>query len=187
MALETGTYISDLVSTNPASGDNVSQGDDHIRLLKSTVKQTFPNISGAVTPTHTQINNALADFVEGTFTPVISGTTAAGTGTYTTQTGVYSRVADVIFFTINLVWTEHTGTGNMRIDGLPVAGKSGVSQPVTTVVSEITVNSGNILVARVSAGQAIVALSQSPTGGGVLSSVPMDTAGTLQITGLYFV
>lgn len=56
MALETGTYISDLVSTNPTSNDPKSQGDDHIRLLKSTVKATFPNVTNAVTPTHTELN-----------------------------------------------------------------------------------------------------------------------------------
>lgn len=56
MGLETATYISDLVSTNPAAGDAKSQGDDHIRLVKSTVKATFPNVSGAVTATHTELN-----------------------------------------------------------------------------------------------------------------------------------
>ena len=56
MALETGTYISDLVSTNPVSNDPKNAGDDHLRLLKSTIKATFPNISGAVTPTHTELN-----------------------------------------------------------------------------------------------------------------------------------
>ena len=56
MSLESATYISDLVSTNPAAGDLKSQGDDHLRLIKSTVKATFPNVSGAVTPTHTELN-----------------------------------------------------------------------------------------------------------------------------------
>lgn len=56
MALETGTYISDLVSTNPVSTDGLTQADDHLRLIKSTVKATFPNITGAVTPTHTELN-----------------------------------------------------------------------------------------------------------------------------------
>lgn len=60
MALETGTYISDLVSTNPVSNDPKNAGDDHLRLLKATIKATFPNISGAVTPTHTELN-----FVDG--------------------------------------------------------------------------------------------------------------------------
>lgn len=54
--LETGTYISDLVVTNPTSSDLASTADDHMRLIKSTVKTTFPNVSGAVTPTHTELN-----------------------------------------------------------------------------------------------------------------------------------
>lgn len=56
MALETGTYISDLVATNPAAGDSPSQGDDHLRLLKALLLATFPGITGAVTPTHTELN-----------------------------------------------------------------------------------------------------------------------------------
>jgi len=59
MALEdlTGTkYLDDLVATNPAAGDNVSEGDDHIRGIKNVLKTTFPNIDGAVTPTDTEIN-----------------------------------------------------------------------------------------------------------------------------------
>lgn len=56
MALETATYISGLVSTNPLSSDPKSQGDDHLRLIKSTILATFPNITGAVTATHTELN-----------------------------------------------------------------------------------------------------------------------------------
>ena len=56
MGLETGTYIDSLNSSNPAAGDPVNEGDDHIRLVKSTVKATFPNISGAVSSTHTELN-----------------------------------------------------------------------------------------------------------------------------------
>ena len=56
MGLETGTYISDLNSSNPVAGDPVNEGDDHLRLVKSTVKATFPSITGAVTATHTELN-----------------------------------------------------------------------------------------------------------------------------------
>lgn len=59
MALETGTYISDLVATNPTGSDALAFADDHLRLVKQTIKNTFPNISGAVTKTHTQINNTV--------------------------------------------------------------------------------------------------------------------------------
>ena len=59
MALEdlTGTkYLDDLVATNPAAGDNVSDGDDHIRGIKNVLKTTFPSIDGAITATDTELN-----------------------------------------------------------------------------------------------------------------------------------
>ncbi len=56
MGLETGTYIDSLNSSNPTATDAVSEGDDHLRLIKSTVKATFPNLSNAVTSTHTELN-----------------------------------------------------------------------------------------------------------------------------------
>lgn len=57
MPLEAATYISDLVSTNPAVADASNQGDDHIRLVKAVVKATFPNVNGAVTMTPAQLNS----------------------------------------------------------------------------------------------------------------------------------
>lgn len=57
MPLESVTFISDLVVTNPVNAtDQVAQGDDHIRNIKSALLATFPNITGAVTPTHTELN-----------------------------------------------------------------------------------------------------------------------------------
>lgn len=56
MALETGTYINSLNAANPAATDGLSQADDHLRLIKSTIKSTFPNLSGPVTATQTQLN-----------------------------------------------------------------------------------------------------------------------------------
>lgn len=59
MALESATYINGLVASNPTSSDNISDGDNHIRLIKSAIKTTFPNITGAVTSTHSAINSAV--------------------------------------------------------------------------------------------------------------------------------
>lgn len=56
MALETGTYISDLNSSNPVATDGLAQADDHIRLVKSTIKATLPNITGAITGTQDELN-----------------------------------------------------------------------------------------------------------------------------------
>jgi len=56
MALESGTYVNSLNASNPASTDGLAQADDHIRLLKSTIKATLPNVTGAITSTHTELN-----------------------------------------------------------------------------------------------------------------------------------
>ena len=50
MALETGNYISSLVKTNPVSSDNVSEGDDHLQLIKKILKQNFPVGTDSVGP-----------------------------------------------------------------------------------------------------------------------------------------
>lgn len=85
MGLETGTYISDLVTTNPTATDLKNQGDDHIRLLKSTVKATFPNISGAVTPTHTELN-----YVDGVTSSIQTQLDAKGAHAGQTWTGTHN-------------------------------------------------------------------------------------------------
>lgn len=57
MSLESATYINGLVVTNPVgASDPKSKGDDHIRLIKSVIKNTFPNITGQVTATHGELN-----------------------------------------------------------------------------------------------------------------------------------
>lgn len=47
MGLESATYVSQLVATNPISTDVKSQGDDHLRLLKSALQNTLPNADKA--------------------------------------------------------------------------------------------------------------------------------------------
>lgn len=57
MPLESAQYISDLNSANPVSTDSVAQADDHIRLIKSAIKATFPNITGPVTVSQAVLNS----------------------------------------------------------------------------------------------------------------------------------
>lgn len=57
MPLESASFINGLDANNPAAGDSLSQGDDHIRLIKSVLKATFPNVTGAVTATQAFLNS----------------------------------------------------------------------------------------------------------------------------------
>lgn len=56
MALESATYLDDLVDTNPEGDDQRSTADDHIRLLKTVLQNTFPNITGVVSATQAETN-----------------------------------------------------------------------------------------------------------------------------------
>ena len=59
MPLESATFINNLVASNPASTDTVSQADDHIRLIKQVLKTTFPNLNAPVTATPAQLNSSV--------------------------------------------------------------------------------------------------------------------------------
>lgn len=57
MGLEVGSFISDLVITNPLSTDLRREGDDHLRLIKTVLKATFPNANAAINPSPAEFNH----------------------------------------------------------------------------------------------------------------------------------
>ena len=90
MALETGTFISDLIVTNPTGADAKSTADDHLRLIKSTVKATFPNITGIVSMTQAQLNSIPNLLVS----PALTGTPTTPTATASNAT---TQIASTAF------------------------------------------------------------------------------------------
>lgn len=118
MALETGTYISDLVATNPLGADDRSTADDHLRFIKSTILASFTGVTGAVTATHTSLNkttllagisalsssdDVLDNFPAGTLIPFQQ--TAAPTG-WTKQTTHNNKALRVITGTVGSGGTQ---------------------------------------------------------------------------------
>lgn len=47
MSLETASWVTQLNSSNPTASDPVSEGDDHLRMLKTVLKNSFPSSSTA--------------------------------------------------------------------------------------------------------------------------------------------
>ena len=93
MGLEAATYISQLVATNPVGAtDPVSQGDDHIRLLKQTIQNTFPNLNGAVTASPAELNQLDG----GQITSLGAGSASAPPYSFAgdTNTGIRAAAAD---------------------------------------------------------------------------------------------
>jgi len=76
MALETGTYIDSLNAANPAATDALSQADEHLRLIKSTVKATWPGLTGPVTLSAAELNKKTALVSDGTNVTFNTGMTA---------------------------------------------------------------------------------------------------------------
>lgn len=92
MSVETAQYPTQLNTALPAASDWVSEGDDHIRLVKTVLKTTFPNVSGAVSASHTQLN-----YLSGVTSPIqpqidgkgaISGQTWTGTHVFPSTTTI---------------------------------------------------------------------------------------------------
>lgn len=77
-------------------------------LITGSAGLNVGNVASATTTT-------LDWYEEGTTTPTVAGSATPGTGTYTAQTGIWRRVGNRVDFYLEIVWTAHTGAGNVRI------------------------------------------------------------------------
>ena len=168
-----------------AANDNGTLSE--LITVTSVTGTTFTAVfSSAKSANYTLVGVGVSAPTSGTFTPVVVGTGTAGTGTYTTQQGFYTRVGNCVYFTINLVWTAHTGTTNMYVSGLPFTPISSVTSPVACYPTNIALTAGNYMVGYVYPGSKQVWPLQVATGTTGLNLVPMDTAGELNFSGHYF-
>ena len=140
----------------------------------------FPSGAKVVFITNPATNTPF--LASGSFTPILEGTTSAGVGTYTTQTGYYSRVGNLVFFSISLVWTAHTGTGNMKITGLPLT----AARISTCPLSFATMTFSGVPVGQINASTTEIQLVYTTTGSGS-TGMAMDTAASVWVSGVYSV
>ena len=75
---------------------------------------TFPATQSASTNA-----NTLDDYEEGTWTPTVFGATTAGTTTYTSQSGSYTKIGRKVFCNLECTWSAQTGTGSLKVGNLP--------------------------------------------------------------------
>lgn len=64
-------------------------------------------------------SNTLSNYVTSTWTPTIYGGTTAGTTTYVSQVGIYTRIGNVVHIQGYIEISAATGTGDLQIGGLP--------------------------------------------------------------------
>ena len=131
--------------------------------------------------------NTLNDYEEGTFTPAVAGSTTAGTGTYVTRSGRYTKTGNRVYYQIWMEYSGHTGTGDFTVTGLPFTTNSTVYSwnPVIIYTSGIAFTASHFTQGFVERNSTIVYVQSCPTGGGAAASVPMDPAGSIMLGGHY--
>jgi len=144
MTIEAATYIDTLDDTYPAGTDAKKEGDNHIRLLKTVLQATFPNIDGAVTATPSNLNkvqylaNVTADLTTSLHAPAgtkaIFAQTAAPTG-WTKDTTHNDKALRVV-----------TGTASSggSVAFTTAFASSGVTDSHTLTTDEIPVHSHGV-------------------------------------------
>lgn len=84
MTVESALYPSQFNTNWPQASDMVSEGDNHIRLVKIVEKTTWANVSGAVTASHAELN-----YVTGVTSGIQSQLNGKGSTTGQTWTGAH--------------------------------------------------------------------------------------------------
>lgn len=140
-----------------------------------------PNAPGAT-------SELLNDYEIGTWTPTVEGSTSAGTGTYSGQLGRYTKIGNIVHFSAWINVSGHTGTGDMRITGLPFAAANltairaavpagyfaGLTIPANSVPTGYVVNNASY-----------IQMASMATAGSGSVNLAMDAAFQLSISGTY--
>ena len=118
MTIETALYPNQLNATLPPQSDIVREGAGHLRLLKTVVKTTFPNLGGAWNATQTEAN-----YIVGVTSPIQAQINSKGAITGQTWTGahVFSGTA-----------TLPAATTIGAVTAAELAHLSGVTSPIQT-------------------------------------------------------
>ena len=164
-----------------------STGELLVGTTTTTANGGKIQVSNGITFPATQVAcsdvNTLDDYEEGTWTPVISGTTAAGAGTYSVQVGRYTKIGNKVTAHLNLTWSAHTGTGNMNIGGLPftAANVTNLTPAAIAYANNLTITGIPALLVTANATTASI----NSVNNGAAAALAMDTAATITATLTY--
>jgi microcystin-dependent protein len=123
MALETGTYIDDLNTSNPPQSDSLTQSAGHLRLIKSTLKATFPNVTGAIQASHTEIDDTVDAVAAAQFVPAGVISAYAGSSAPTGYLLCYGQAISRstysgLFDAIGTTWGSGNGSSTFNVPDL---------------------------------------------------------------------
>ena len=191
MALESATYISELVDTNPTVSDPVGQGDDHLKMIKTVLKTQFSGLAGttAITTDEAEMN-LLDGGYEGT--AVVSTGESGGTKflredgdascswQVPTDTNTTYTAGDGLDLTGTAFSTDLLANGGLEIQSTELSVSQGISQYdvpqfTTGVVDNDFLRVDGTAVEGRSASEVLTDIGASPTAG----NASLVTVGTV--------
>jgi len=193
-----GTINNGIVSNNY----NNSVLSDVVNVASVTGRLTFSGNGGAYTGANTwrgfnpgNIASASTDrldwYQEGTFTPALSfggGTTGI---TYTSRTGDYTRIGNVVYVRVNfLLSSKGSDAGQVWITAMPYAASStGTDFALSVRFTSVTSGVGDTMItARVIASGTTIFLEKYAAGARVvLTEADLTNTTAVTVTGMYFV
>jgi hypothetical protein len=132
-----------------------------------------------------------SDTIEQSYSAVVTGSSSAGTGTYTLNTSIYKRIGTIVFFRIQLaVSAGHTGTGMIQVS-LPIKVKPSSNnelRPISIALDGVSTTGGQLgmINPAVSAGGILGAIRCYYTGTGTLGQTLIPAgAFTVYASGSY--
>jgi hypothetical protein len=154
----------------------------------ATASASGSGISFPATQSASTNANTLDDYEEGTFTPTLAGASSAGTTTYTTQQGSYTKIGRQVTISIRLSYSAATGTGEYRVGSFPFTVSNDSMEYIAPLItSNLNWNGGTYIQVYVIPNtiQAVFFYCADDVGWGVQQMV--NESADIRFTATYFV
>ncbi len=167
----TSISISNIMPGGLSGSFNVQFGSSSSKCT-AYIKGEQKSVIGFINSGSNNRMDILASKANGSWTPIIYGTSTAGNNTYSVQLGNIARAGNIVLVTFRIKLSGSLdSTGDIRISGLPyecsyISGSAGYdnASPMGTF-SSVTLDSGDILCSGVVCGTKVLKLLKISSSG----------------------
>jgi len=160
-------------------------------IAATNMNLTTPTLGAASATSINFGGTSLANYVEGTFVPTLTGSGANPTSvTYSLQLGKYTRIGNVVKWTVNITVSALTigaASGNLQISGLPITA-GGATNPVGTIAAGALTYTGTQLSTVIGTGTTDVLVYQasSTLNLGLVAITAISSTTVINASGEYY-
>ena len=135
----------------------------------------------------TSASNALSDYEEGTFSVGVRGSTSSGTATISSSEAKYTKIGRMVHVAAYFNVTNHTGTGDLFITGLPYTQSTSTAaiSVGTVIVNNLNWNAREQISVIGSANSTELRIFGSRDNG-TWGGIPVDTSFGIHFQTAYF-